>query len=94
MGEKRKPEVEKEMAEQSENQEKHEETVMDAQAEAETQENAADKEPEVVEDSQDGVSAEEESKNEEHDFKQKFYYLAAEMDNMKKRFDREKEKPY
>lgn len=32
-----------------------------------------------------------EAKKEEEDFKKKFYYLAAEMDNMKKRFDREKQ---
>lgn len=33
----------------------------------------------------------EEAKQEEEDFKEKFYYLAAEMQNMQKRFDREKE---
>lgn len=32
-----------------------------------------------------------EAKKEEEDFKKKFYYLAAEMENMKKRFDREKQ---
>jgi molecular chaperone GrpE len=31
------------------------------------------------------------SKTKEEDFKAKYYYLAAEMDNMKRRFDREKE---
>lgn len=35
--------------------------------------------------------SEEEEKQEEVDYKAKFYYLAAEMDNMKRRFDREKE---
>jgi molecular chaperone GrpE len=33
----------------------------------------------------------EEEKDEEVDYKEKFYYLAAEMDNMKRRADREKE---
>jgi molecular chaperone GrpE len=32
-----------------------------------------------------------EEKKKEEDFKSKFYYLAAEMDNMKKRYEREKE---
>ncbi len=44
--------------------------------------------------SEEGVEAageETEENSEEEDFKQKFYYLAAEMDNMKKRFDREKD---
>lgn len=81
------------MAEQSEKQEhKNEETVVEAEMASETQENEPEKEPEVVEDSDsEGVSADEESKNEEHDFKEKFYYLAAEMDNMKKRYEREKD---
>lgn len=34
---------------------------------------------------------EEEEKHEEVDYKAKFYYLAAEMENMKRRYDREKE---
>lgn len=33
----------------------------------------------------------EKEKSEQEDFKKKFYYLAAEMDNMKKRFEREKQ---
>lgn len=78
--------VELKMAEQSENQEKVE------TAEAETIENGPEMEPEVLDEAQEeGVSAEDESSNEEHSFKEKFYYLAAEMDNMKKRFDREKD---
>lgn len=81
------------MAEQSEKQEhQNEETTVDAEATADSQENDTEKEPEVLEDSEtEGVSVEEESNNEEHNFKEKFYYLAAEMDNMKKRFEREKD---
>lgn len=36
-------------------------------------------------------SKEKAEEKEQEDFKKKFYYLAAEMDNMKKRFDRERE---
>ena len=42
-------------------------------------------EVEVVEEVED-----EEKKHEEVDYKEKFYYLAAEMENMRRRFDREK----
>lgn len=59
-------------------------------------------EVEIVDEAEDSAEAkadseafeeetQEESKAEEEDFKAKFFYLAAEMDNMKKRFDREKE---
>lgn len=78
------------MAEQSENQTPEEETV--AEAGGANQENDPEKEPEVLEGSEEeGVSVQEESQNEEHNFKEKFYYLAAEIDNMKKRFEREKD---
>lgn len=67
-------------------QEKPEEVVV------ETEENVEEveaKEPEVLE---DGEEKEADSENsEQEDFKAKFFYLAAEMDNMKKRFDREKD---
>ncbi len=66
-------------------QEKPEEVVVEKEELAEEEIEA--KEPEVVEDSQEN----EEENPEQEDFKAKFYYLAAEMDNMKKRFDREKD---
>lgn len=59
-------------------------------------------EVEIVDEAEDSAEAkadseafeeetQEETKAEGEDFKAKFFYLAAEMDNMKKRFDREKE---
>lgn len=81
------------MAERSENQE-HEnvETAAEETVTEESFENDPEREPEVVEEAEEEtVSAEEESSNEAHSFKEKFYYLAAEMDNMKKRFEREKD---
>lgn len=79
------------MVEKSENQEEQVETAPEA-----TEENAeaeATAEPEVLDAEQDEeVQEEQEQESSEGDtFKEKFYYLAAEMDNMKKRFEREKE---
>jgi molecular chaperone GrpE len=45
-------------------------------------------EAEVVEEAEDNV---EELKTEEPDYKSKYFYLAAEMDNMRKRFDRDRD---
>ncbi|MCK5882162.1 MAG: nucleotide exchange factor GrpE [Bacteriovoracaceae bacterium] len=45
----------------------------------------------VVEESAVEDIPKEEAKEEEEDFKSKYYYLAAEMDNMRRRFNREKE---
>lgn len=59
---------------------------------AEEVNSAADQESEeeVVED--DAASAaDKEAGNEQEDFKQRYYYLAAEMDNMRKRFERERQ---
>jgi molecular chaperone GrpE len=44
---------------------------------------------EVNEDNVEVLNAD--SKNEDEDFKQKYYYLAAEMQNMQRRFDKDKE---
>jgi molecular chaperone GrpE len=68
------------------------EKEVEIEVEAEGEESAEAKEPEVVnEDSEETSSDEVEQKGEEEDFKSKFFYLAAEMDNMKKRFEREKD---
>lgn len=69
------------MTENTENLEQEEK----AKAEAE-----AAQEQEVSGENEEETSQAEES-SESEDYKKKFFYLAAEMDNMKKRFDREKE---
>lgn len=57
---------------------------VEAAAEESTEQESV--EPEVV-----GEEQPAEAKSEEEDFKAKFYYLAAEMENARKRFDREKQ---
>jgi len=47
-------------------------------------------EDEVIEENQDNVTELKKEENAEVDYKQKYFYLAAEMDNLRKRLDREK----
>ena len=56
---------------------------------AEAEENS-DEVEETVE-AKEEASKEEAPKDEQEDFKEKYYYLAAEMQNMQRRFDKEKE---
>lgn len=58
--------------------------VLEAEASEEQEQQA-----EELQDSEE--SSEESSVNEAEEFKEKYYYLAAEMQNMQKRFDREKQ---
>ncbi|MCF8059133.1 MAG: nucleotide exchange factor GrpE [Bacteriovoracaceae bacterium] len=62
------------------------EEVVTAKEEAQVEDNGAEDE-QVSAESSEGSG----EKKEEEDFKAKFFYLAAEMDNMKKRFEREKD---
>lgn len=71
-----------------------EKTAQDASAEQkEDEEQEAD--VEVLnakqEDKDEAETKEEKEQNEQEDYKKRFYYLAAEMENMKKRFEREKQ---
>ena len=74
--------------------------VKEAKAEAELKDNANSesekvkaetKETESSENSKDAKEEKKEEKKSEVDYKQKYYYLAAEMDNLRKRSQREKE---
>ena len=59
---------------------------------AEEVNSAADQESEEEVAEDDAASAaDKEAGNEQEDFKQRYYYLAAEMDNMRKRFERERQ---
>lgn len=62
------------------------EEVVTAKEEAQVEDNGAEDEQVSAEGSEGSGE-----KKEEEDFKAKFFYLAAEMDNMKKRFEREKD---
>ena len=66
---------------------------MENTTENEVAEEAKENTEEVKAEAEDKVEAEEnqEQKPQEEDFKEKYYYLAAEMQNMQRRFDREKE---
>lgn len=55
------------------------------EAEAAEEEASAETADEMMEESEDALA------NETEEFKEKYYYLAAEMQNMQKRFDREKQ---
>lgn len=63
--------------------------------EAENQDELSSEESQKIEDNENQETVETDTQKEEvkaeDNFKEKFYYLAAEMDNMKKRFNREKE---
>ncbi|MFN8369967.1 MAG: nucleotide exchange factor GrpE [Bacteriovoracaceae bacterium] len=66
------------MENQSENFENSEEKKVEAEGGAEEQQ----AEP---------IAADKEEKNSKIDYKEKYFYLAAEMENMRKRFEREKD---
>lgn len=80
------------MAEESEKQEQEkQETVLEAEV-VEEEQSSEDESVEASEgEESENVEAIDSAKSEQEDFKAKFYYLAAEMDNMKKRLEREKE---
>lgn len=61
------------------------EVEIETEATAETETNSE------TENTEDNVEVLEAEQKQEDDFKEKYYYLAAEMDNLRKRFDREKE---
>lgn len=73
-----------------ENQADAEEISAEAQEGKEGKEEEVADQTEETEDATENVIPIEEAKEEE-DFKSKYYYLAAEMDNMRRRFNREKE---
>lgn len=60
------------------------ETEATAETETDNAEDNVDEKAEAFEQANEG-------QKQEDDFKEKYYYLAAEMDNLRKRFDREKE---
>lgn len=71
--------------------------VKEAKAETELKDNTSSESEEVktkteeTESSENSKDSKEENKKPEVDYKQKYYYLAAEMDNLRKRSQREKE---
>ncbi|MCP4912654.1 MAG: nucleotide exchange factor GrpE [Oligoflexia bacterium] len=61
------------------------EIEIETEATAETETNSE------IDNAEDNVEVLDSQEKQEDDFKEKYYYLAAEMDNLRKRFDREKE---